>query len=237
MNSLKEAAPDIPNPVQQLQMNNEVVTFHARCHCGNARNAYSLSFTGSTFSLKSSLCHCVDCRRVTGSLIGTWAVIPMAAPDTSRLKSYASSAEIQRYFCRTCGASIYNIGATEWDLATGLIEDLDHSLLDRVQLYSLSSKDGGASIWLPDKLYDRPLIRLSSGRYSHEVSDATLATVADYPHSTDSSFMHGSCHCGAIQFYLERPKPDAQDTKHVGMCYELIEVVNGHPFLDFIATY
>lgn len=188
----------------------------ARCHCGTAQFLFTIQHEGLAAPLKASLCHCEDCRRTTGSLLGTWAVLPVDPPDFSALTEYRSSQNLVRYFCTRCGASVSNVEAAEWDLALGLVEVLPSALLDRVQMFVESTQDGGCSIWLPRDLYKRPLKRYSRLRDSTEVGNVHLAAIASRVVLSSPEKLRASCHCKAVQFYITRPQGRHTGNKHIG---------------------
>jgi hypothetical protein len=54
----------------------------------------------------------------------TWVAIPAELPDISNLVKYASTPNLERYFCPNCGASVVNLDVdvedAEWQFATGV---------------------------------------------------------------------------------------------------------------------
>ncbi|GAB7345770.1 hypothetical protein MBLNU457_4038t1 [Dothideomycetes sp. NU457] len=97
----------------------------------------------------ADICLCDDCRLSTGSDMQEWAFIPTANIHLSRdgsvpfltsfgtLKTYRSSTEASRYFCGTCGATVFWIGdvrPTLIDVSVGLFDAVEgaraESILD-----------------------------------------------------------------------------------------------------------
>jgi hypothetical protein len=71
------------------------------CLCGSAR----YTTTGEPRSV--GLCHCQSCRRAGGAPVVSWFVVSLDEFSmTGALTHYASSAEVVRGFCATCGTPI-----------------------------------------------------------------------------------------------------------------------------------
>jgi len=85
----------------------------------------------------AGICLCDECRLSTGSDIQQWAFVPTANIHLSKdcsvpfstmfgtLKTYRSSTEASRYFCGTCGATVFWIGdarPTLIDVSVGLFD-------------------------------------------------------------------------------------------------------------------
>src|SRR5262249_5620411 len=56
-------------------------------------------------------CHCLMCRKQHGAAFATYALYPFdrfqVMAGTETLRSYRSSAEVERRFCSTCGSSLF----------------------------------------------------------------------------------------------------------------------------------
>lgn len=68
------------------------------------------------------VCHCTDCQKYTGSAFGVFAIIKKTKFALSgELKGYTTKGESgrvnTRYFCGTCGSSIYS----ELEKAPGIV--------------------------------------------------------------------------------------------------------------------
>ncbi|PSN73434.1 hypothetical protein BS50DRAFT_186835 [Corynespora cassiicola Philippines] len=82
------------------------------CFCGNVR--YSVEGE----PVKKALCHCRDCRKISGSAYSTNAIYPESA--FKRVKGEAKSLavksdsgnEITSYFCGDCGSTMWREGKT-----------------------------------------------------------------------------------------------------------------------------
>ncbi|KAJ5587204.1 uncharacterized protein N7459_002969 [Penicillium hispanicum] len=76
------------------------------CFCGKIR----IEYNGPT--LTSGLCHCLDCRKLTGSLYTHNYVVKTAGLEVSgspkeAAKTSDSGNDVRRYFCSDCGSPLF----------------------------------------------------------------------------------------------------------------------------------
>jgi len=76
------------------------------CFCGNLK----ISYTGDPALV--GLCHCVDCRKISGSTHSFNVVVPAEAfkstgPTKAIAKTADSGATITSYFCPDCGTTVW----------------------------------------------------------------------------------------------------------------------------------
>ncbi|KAJ9605512.1 hypothetical protein H2200_010169 [Cladophialophora chaetospira] len=109
-----------------------------QCKCQRVRfevNRPDEIHNNGTGKYASSLDACTSCRTVTGFEITSWTTVPkevIAAGmdldtflgDSFKLGHYLSSSNTSRYFCTTCGATVfyYRHGNDTIDIASGLFE-------------------------------------------------------------------------------------------------------------------
>ncbi len=75
---------------------------NGHCLCGAVRFTYE---GAPTWVLH---CHCESCRRATASAMTTFVCVPDAALTwTGTATTFASSANVTRGFCRTCGSPLF----------------------------------------------------------------------------------------------------------------------------------
>jgi hypothetical protein len=94
------------------------------CHCKSIR----YETDGTPFH--ATICHCADCRGVTGAAAVAWFSVPR---DTLRWigsvpVSYTSSPGVTRRFCGVCGTTLSyeaDAHASEIDIATATLDDPD----------------------------------------------------------------------------------------------------------------
>jgi hypothetical protein len=94
-----------------------VGTRNAACHCGQLR----LEADGDPFAV--SICHCLDCRRRTGSAFGMQAGyradqvrVGGRHGDFARISDEADRKEHVFHFCPDCGSQVFYTEPTEPDL-------------------------------------------------------------------------------------------------------------------------
>ena len=72
------------------------------CHCGAIR--YQMPEDVA----HHALCHCIDCRKASGAPAVAWALAPTdQIAITGSPSAYASSEHGRRYFCGSCGTSLF----------------------------------------------------------------------------------------------------------------------------------
>jgi len=92
------------------------------CHCGALR----YEARGEPYAL--SLCHCADCRRVSGAPALAWFSVKKNnfAFVSGHPAVYRSSRDARREFCGRCGAQItyaHEQRADEIDITTASLDD------------------------------------------------------------------------------------------------------------------
>lgn len=113
------------------------------CLCGKIR----LVARGTPY--RTGLCHCLDCRKHHGALFHASAVFPETAVTISGMP-----AEYQgRYFCPTCGSSVFSRSGDEIEVLLGTFDAPDQ-LQPTYELWTCRRE-----AWLPKfeglRLYER----------------------------------------------------------------------------------
>lgn len=155
-----------------------------RCHCGTisfdiCRPAEQHNHASG--KLEAGLDVCTSCRLVTGFEITSWAGVPheminTTAPDfnayladRSKLKHYKSSVDVSRYFCATCGATIFyqKHGLPTIDIGIGVLDPVT-SEEARVEDWLLWQKHP-KGLGYPEDAVDRKLVKgLADGLRLHK---------------------------------------------------------------------
>lgn len=97
----------------------------ARCACGALR----LRCSGDPVSV--SICHCVECRRRTGSAFGVQvrfgrAQVEVEGTSRSYVRRGDSGGRVELHFCGTCGSTVFWAPdglPDQWVVALGAFDD------------------------------------------------------------------------------------------------------------------
>lgn len=168
------------------------------CNCRATHQVVSsLSYSVTEDTANISLCHCADCRHVTGILCTSYIRIA-EPPLLESTTSYATSETATRYFCSTCGCHCFvrrHLDG-EWSVATGIIRGESPQPEERsiIQInlkheHVESTVDGGLAAWM------------SGAKELHDTS----ATTSNPPSSSHIPFLSAHCHCRNVSFKVTRP--------------------------------
>lgn len=184
-------------------MATDAMTRGISCLCGDAAQDVLLDSVSDPSSL--NLCHCIDCRAITGMLYSSYYFLQPPGPDLDRLQKYQQSDCVSRYFCRTCGAHVFaRLEATGKTLvAAGLLENPPPVRL--IQHWKAEdTRDGGLSSFLPGDSKET-----TSACWLDVVQNISNER-ADENHKLeeeDHGFhrLQARCHCGGVEFYITPP--------------------------------
>ena len=92
------------------------------CFCG------ALRYEAESEPFNSTLCHCTDCRKSSGAPAMAWFSVKRDALrwTVGQPRLFRSSAEAQRGFCTSCGASLLFLDdrwPEEVDIASASLDD------------------------------------------------------------------------------------------------------------------
>lgn len=104
------------------------------CMCGEVR------FEARAEPYRVGICHCLDCRKHSGSLFAAFAVFPEAAVTVTG----AASEYEGRFFCTKCGSSVFARSGDEIELQLGAL-DAPNQLRPSYELWT-----GRRENWLPE---------------------------------------------------------------------------------------
>lgn len=115
------------------------VEFKGGCLCGEIRYESSLQ------PVMTGHCHCIDCRKSSGTGHGTHVVIPSAgfslAGEPSKYEHAADSGNIvTRNFCPVCGAALYSTNSGVPDMAFIRASSLDDPEVAQPQMAVYASR-------------------------------------------------------------------------------------------------
>ena len=107
--------------------------FTGSCLCGDVR----IVATGQPYRV--GLCHCLDCRKHTGSLFHASAIFPEeAVAIDGEIREFAG-----RHFCPRCGSSVFGRSADEIEVSLGSFDAPDQ-LMPTYELWTVRRES-----WLP----------------------------------------------------------------------------------------
>lgn len=130
--------------------------FSGGCLCGKLR------FVASGRPYRVGLCHCLDCRKHSGSLFHAVAIFPQSAVTIEgEARDYRS-----RHFCPHCGSSVFALGADEVEVALGALDAVDQ-LQPTYELWTIRRE-----AWLPAFKLARHYPRDRDGTGRHEPEEA-----------------------------------------------------------------
>lgn len=103
------------------------MTQTAHCNCGQLR----VEVTGAPDAVVA--CHCKDCQRRTGSVLGVGAYFPrdrvtITGESKEFVRSTAAGGQFRQHFCTTCGTTLFWSTANKPDaigVAVGGFADAD----------------------------------------------------------------------------------------------------------------
>ncbi|GIZ42194.1 hypothetical protein CBER1_02574 [Cercospora berteroae] len=129
------------------------------CACG----AIGIKTTGDV--QVKALCHCADCKKITGSTYSTNIVVPGVEVTKGSTKKWTKTADsgnpITSHICAECGTTLYREGPTFGDAKVIKVGVLDGNALEQatpgVELYTkdrvswVSAVSGaGQKVGMPD---------------------------------------------------------------------------------------
>ena len=107
--------------------------FTGGCLCGKVR------FTASGAPYRVGLCHCLDCRKHSGSLFHGFAVFADASVEVQgETHDYNG-----RNFCPRCGSSVYGRTGDEFEVGLGSLDE-PNQLTPTYELWTVRRES-----WLP----------------------------------------------------------------------------------------
>ncbi|ETS74025.1 hypothetical protein PFICI_13891 [Pestalotiopsis fici W106-1] len=179
-------------------------TYLISCLCGAAAQTLQSKSTGQYNDAQLGLCHCDSCRYSTGLLFTSYYSVEQ--PQTTNLRSYTASDTWTRYFCSICGCHLLrsrsdSIGLVQWEVASGVIAKSDDGLHgERSPLkikhgHVSDTKDGGASIWIPESMDDT----------SSLPAPTSYTPKHDESNVSEKGSLKAACACGKVDLRITRP--------------------------------
>lgn len=170
------------------------------CLCGDIASPVQLDT--STDHSELQLCHCNNCRSVTGLLCTSYYLMQHGPTSLEGLQEYRECATLSRFFCKSCGAHIFARAADRFLVASGVVRAEDVPAVRSIQHWKVDdTRDGGLSAYIPGPSIDVNCRLKSIARQTHcAISESPSKCIRH-----DRKELHARCHCGGIEFHLTRP--------------------------------
>jgi len=102
-----------------------MTTYAGQCLCGQVR----VSVRGAP--LRTGVCHCMDCRRESGSAFTFYAVWPAGEFERS-----GDTAEFRgQHFCPRCGSRLFSVDDREAEIKLGILSEAPTPLVPTYELW------------------------------------------------------------------------------------------------------
>ncbi|KAL6711756.1 hypothetical protein ACN47E_002799 [Coniothyrium glycines] len=189
----------------------EAIDLSAQCLC--KANTFKTTITRSTLPLTAHICQCNSCRHTSGGLytsVTSWTA-SAADMDTSRLKKFRFSENVDMFFCPTCSSPMFCAWSRQPErlayVFTGVLSNEDADLLKLSgQRFVADTVDGGASPWLLHSNADG----VETKRFDRNATDKELPR--DWPPLSSLTGYEGGkedavpirCKCNGVDFILHR---------------------------------
>ncbi|MGN7736090.1 GFA family protein [Sinorhizobium sp. NFACC03] len=99
--------------------------FSGKCLCGQVQ----VSLRGEP--LRVGICHCMDCRKESGSAFTFYGIWP-----ADQFERTGDTSEFQgRCFCPGCGSRVFSVDAREAEVKLGILSDAPTSLKPSYELW------------------------------------------------------------------------------------------------------
>jgi hypothetical protein len=92
-------------------------TLTGGCACGQ------LTFRARGEPKRVGLCHCMTCRKASGSVFGAWAMYPVDAVAIDGPYESWAEGDTTRCFCPTCAARVFSLNGDEVELGLGSFDE------------------------------------------------------------------------------------------------------------------
>ena len=124
---------------------------------------------------------------------------------------YNTSKALTRYFCATCGTSVFEKGGEDPDtvgICTGALQKAEGMVKLEHQLFVADTRDGGLMHWLSDgtlwegwNFKSREITKESAFRQTNPESKPQRS----------SDKLHCRCHCGGVEFDIMAPSKESSN--------------------------
>lgn len=180
----------------------------ASVHCLCKNIAISVDLDPATDHTQLQLCHCHNCRAVTGLLCSSYYLL-QHEPPLDGLCKYQESPYVSRFFCKTCGAHVLAQAepSKRWVVASGTLVTGNAPSVRSIQHWKMNDTvDGGLSKFLRGELSTDTVCRLFAlARVPGGVTKTSQETKSPEGCIESQNKLLGRCLCGGVQFFITTP--------------------------------
>jgi len=194
-------------------MTENIIYVRVKCDCGV--NSFQVGFDKAIIPFDVYLCHCNNCRHVSGQMafyhvpiIGepfVGSLSPRPVDPKNDLTGYHTSPNSIRYFCAYCSAHMLRLDNTNWFVSGAVLESKEGIVRLAGHKHIADTMDGGVA----DQLRivgGRHLPRFSHGEGSEEIPDNWRSKeLKSRKEAKKDERLHAYCHCRSLDFYITRP--------------------------------
>lgn len=187
---------------------------YTSCLCGRVEQEVLLQQEADPSVLR--LCHCDDCRSVTGLLFSSYLILQSSPETFDGLIKYEQSDDINRWFCGICGAHVFVQLKDKglYLIASGLLKK--PLCTELVQHWGIDdTRDGGLSPSLPGVEATDQVCWAKSGQTHPQAVPQREPRPLNHEkrehHSETDNKLLACCHCRGVQFYVTAPDASSFD--------------------------
>jgi hypothetical protein len=190
------------------------------CLCGSS--SYILP-SSCTLPMETVMCHCNDCRHLTGAIFLTSPELSEPPPKTilEKCKSYDSSGVRRRWFCEACGTHVLcqeiSGDGERWWVMGGAIEgpSTDGSVKDTNEtthhIFANDAADGGLAASLT-KINEKEVPCWEKRQETSKMIESNglrnMSKHSSVDITAESDALPLKCHCGGINIEIRRSDYD-----------------------------
>lgn len=118
------------------------------------------NLTRNLLKISKSLCHCLPCRKISGSAFTTNLSVPgpnfTFLTGTEKLKTFAvkhpSGITFTIHFCENCGTKIYKVGDSDGMKGVFIVQAGTLDLADGEKGLGIKDVKVGAELWIKNRV-------------------------------------------------------------------------------------
>jgi hypothetical protein len=204
-------------------------TYRGACACRSVRVHMTPPL------LKTYICHCSQCRRLNGGPFTLYALCDESQikfTGTGQFKSYATSEDIMRYHCKTCGSPLATHLANQRRFRVPVARFLWHgNQIDRTVAPTVHEHYQDRVMDMPDSLIKyKTTVEAGETMGDSELTDKKRMAKTKSADKKKGESLRGACLCGNVQITTSvGPQGDHGHLCHCSACQSYC----GSPFVSF----